>query len=427
MKRAADAGSPNAQHLIGQMLQNGQGVEKDEALAVNYYEKAAAAGVQEAMVSLGLALYHGRGVEQDWRRGKELVAAAAAEKVAGAADALEHINSIEEKLSEQAAAELLREEDEAAQAKKKKKTKKKKKKRRGAATAEPDEAKADGPAAAAVDEPETKEDASPALERLTLADESNDAEETMAPAPADATESPTIAAHEGAAIAATQRPKKTNLLATWQREREEAAMRPVPPAFDSTRREFVAFLAKLDLHHHAQRLREEQIESVADLMMLTGDDLSECGIPPPDVERLVREFRKWSAAAEESKSSEAAAPPPPPGKVLVDEILEDTAAHVAELETAHQAELKRLKAVLKERGVPDGYLCPISLEVMEDPVIAADGHSYERSDIEAWFNRGNDTSPKTGGALPHQFLTPNHNLRSAIQDFLAEVRQFADM
>ena len=144
-----------------------------------------------------------------------------------------------EAAAEQAAAELLREEDEAAaRANKKRRPKKKKKKRRGAATAaaEPDEAKADGPAAATVDEPEAKEDASPALERLTLADESNDAEETMAPAPADATESPTIAAPEGAAIAATQRPKKTNLLATWQREREEAAMRPVPPAFDSTRR-----------------------------------------------------------------------------------------------------------------------------------------------------------------------------------------------
>jgi hypothetical protein len=412
------------------MLQSGQGVEKDEALAVNYYEKAAAVGVQEAMVSLGLALYHGRGVEQDWRRGKELVAAAAAEKVAGAADALEHINSIEEKLSEQAAAELLREEDAAAaRANKKKKTKKKKKKRRGAATAESDEAKADGPAAAAVDEPETKEDASPALERLTLADESNVAEETMAPAPADATESPTIAAPEGAAIAATQRPKKTNLLATWQREREEAAMRPVPPAFDSTRREFVAFLANLDLHHHAQRLREEQIESVDDLLLLDRADIIACGVPVADATRLEAALAaaRGPTPAEESKSS---APPPPPGKVLVDEILDDAAARAAALETsltAHQAELKRLKAVLKERGVPDGYLCPISLEVMEDPVIAADGHSYERSDIEAWFNRGNDTSPKTGGALPHQFLTPNHNLRSAIQDFLAEVRQFADM
>ena len=31
IKRAADAGNPTAQHVIGQMLQNGQGVEKDEA------------------------------------------------------------------------------------------------------------------------------------------------------------------------------------------------------------------------------------------------------------------------------------------------------------------------------------------------------------------------------------------------------------
>ena len=251
----------------------------------------------------------------------------------------------------------------------------------------------------------------------------------MPPAPADVAESPTIAAPEGAAITAAQRPKKTNLLATWQREREEAAMRPVPPAFDSTRRNFVAFLANLDLQHHAQRLMEEQIESVDDLLLLDRTDIIACGVPVADATRLEAALAaaRGPTPAEESKSS---APPPPPGKVLVDEILDDAAARAAALETsltAHQAELKRLKAVLKERGVPDGYLCPISLEVMEDPVIAADGHSYERSDIEAWFNRGNDTSPKTGGALPHQFLTPNHNLRSAIQDFLAEVRQFADM
>lgn len=114
----------------------------------------------------------------------------------------------------------------------------------------------------------------------------------------------------------------------------------------------------------------------------------------------------------------------------MDEILDDTAARAAALETsltAHQTELKRLKSVLKDRGVPDGYLCPISLEVMAEPVIAADGHSYEKREIEAWFARGNNTSPKTGATLPHQFLTPNHNLKSAIQDFLAEVRPFAEM
>ena len=38
-----------------------------------------------------------------------------------------------------------------------------------------------------------------------------------------------------------------------------------------------------------------------------------------------------------------------------------------------------------EVSIPRGFVCPISLEVMNDPVIAADGHSYERSMIEVFF------------------------------------------
>jgi uncharacterized protein len=33
---------------------------------------------------------------------------------------------------------------------------------------------------------------------------------------------------------------------------------------------------------------------------------------------------------------------------------------------------------------------------MENPVIAADGHSYERGAIERWFSTGHNTSPLTG-------------------------------
>jgi hypothetical protein len=94
--------------------------------------------------------------------------------------------------------------------------------------------------------------------------------------------------------------------------------------------------------------------------------------------------------------------------------------------TAHQAEVQRLKKILKEqqREIPDAYLCPITMDPMEDPCIAADGHSYELRAIKDWFARGNNTSPKTGGRLPHTHLTPNHNLKSAIRDFLEEVRSF---
>jgi hypothetical protein len=42
--------------------------------------------------------------------------------------------------------------------------------------------------------------------------------------------------------------------------------------------------------------------------------------------------------------------------------------------------------------------CPISLELMEDPVIALDGHTYEREAIEKWFECSN-SSPLTNEKL----------------------------
>ena len=64
-----------------------------------------------------------------------------------------------------------------------------------------------------------------------------------------------------------------------------------------------------------------------------------------------------------------------------------------------------------------GFTCSISQEVMEDPVVAADGFSYERSSIVGWL-AGHSTSPLTNEELAHKMLTPNRNLRSNIQTWL---------
>ena len=37
---------------------------------------------------------------------------------------------------------------------------------------------------------------------------------------------------------------------------------------------------------------------------------------------------------------------------------------------------------LDELKTPDEFVCPITYEVMQDPVVASDGHTYERSAIE---------------------------------------------
>ncbi|KAH8048165.1 hypothetical protein JL720_15878 [Aureococcus anophagefferens] len=66
---------------------------------------------------------------------------------------------------------------------------------------------------------------------------------------------------------------------------------------------------------------------------------------------------------------------------------------------------------------PDEFACPISYELMQDPVIASDGHTYERSAIAAWFERRR-TSPITNEDLPNLDLVPAHALRSLIARWL---------
>eukprot|EP00698_Gefionella_okellyi_P026253 TRINITY_DN9937_c0_g1_i1.p1 TRINITY_DN9937_c0_g1~~TRINITY_DN9937_c0_g1_i1.p1 ORF type:complete len:272 (-),score=33.24 TRINITY_DN9937_c0_g1_i1:203-928(-) len=75
------------------------------------------------------------------------------------------------------------------------------------------------------------------------------------------------------------------------------------------------------------------------------------------------------------------------------------------------------KLVRGIRTLPRELACPISLEVMIDPVIAADGYSYDRDQITVWL-RGHDTSPLTLTRLAHKELIPNLALRSLIGDYL---------
>jgi hypothetical protein len=68
-----------------------------------------------------------------------------------------------------------------------------------------------------------------------------------------------------------------------------------------------------------------------------------------------------------------------------------------------------------------GFICPITAEVMMDPVITCDGQTYERQAIEKWFQRGNLTSPMTGLALPTTVVTPNHALREAMEEYFPKM------
>eukprot|EP00041_Stephanoeca_diplocostata_P043006 m.11908 g.11908 ORF g.11908 m.11908 type:complete len:456 (+) comp9173_c0_seq2:957-2324(+) len=69
--------------------------------------------------------------------------------------------------------------------------------------------------------------------------------------------------------------------------------------------------------------------------------------------------------------------------------------------------------VLAEGEAPYEFCCPITQDVLADPVIAADGFTYERAAMETWLGK-NNTSPLTGMVLSHKNLTPNLTLRTVI-------------
>ena len=69
--------------------------------------------------------------------------------------------------------------------------------------------------------------------------------------------------------------------------------------------------------------------------------------------------------------------------------------------------------------IPRDFLCPIAGTLMRFPVIAADGHSYERTAITKWL-KDHGTSPSTNLPLVHRRLVSNHNLRGAIDSFVTK-------
>ena len=71
--------------------------------------------------------------------------------------------------------------------------------------------------------------------------------------------------------------------------------------------------------------------------------------------------------------------------------------------------------------VPDHLLCPISLQLVRDPVTADDNQTYERTHIQKWLasqTPGQWTSPLTRQPLASNTLRPNYFARGAVDDFL---------
>ncbi|GAA0151428.1 ubiquitin-protein ligase [Lithospermum erythrorhizon] len=67
--------------------------------------------------------------------------------------------------------------------------------------------------------------------------------------------------------------------------------------------------------------------------------------------------------------------------------------------------------------IPADFCCPLSLELMTDPVIVASGQTYERAFIRRWIDLGLLFCPKTRQPLAHTNLIPNFTVKALIANW----------
>ncbi|MBA0769697.1 hypothetical protein Gotri_018401 [Gossypium trilobum] len=70
--------------------------------------------------------------------------------------------------------------------------------------------------------------------------------------------------------------------------------------------------------------------------------------------------------------------------------------------------------------IPPRFLCPLSLELMMDPVIVASGQTYDRTSIQKWLDSGLSICPKTHQTLTHTKLIPNDIVKAMVASWCEE-------
>ncbi|CAL5346221.1 unnamed protein product [Camellia sinensis] len=92
-----------------------------------------------------------------------------------------------------------------------------------------------------------------------------------------------------------------------------------------------------------------------------------------------------------------------------------------ELKSGKQNKLK--KGLINRKNseifvkIPKDFCCPITLDLMKEPVIISTGQTYDQASISRWLEDGHYTCPKTGQMLIHTRLVPNCALRNLIMQW----------
>lgn len=76
----------------------------------------------------------------------------------------------------------------------------------------------------------------------------------------------------------------------------------------------------------------------------------------------------------------------------------------------------------EELEPPSEFICGLTMEIMDDPLMSKYGHNYERAAILEWLTSGHDTCPMTRQPMRLSDLISNRCLRTRIHEWKKEHR-----
>lgn len=136
------------------------------------------------------------------------------------------------------------------------------------------------------------------------------------------------------------------------------------------------------------------------------------GVDPVSLKKELEEFKKEKEAAESQKKQAEALQ-----LQQVVSLLDWADAANSSGEREKQYRDKRVSLGPHPFPALQSFYCPITQDVMDDPVDVATGHTFERSAIEKWFADGHNVCPVTSVELDNLNLKPNLILKRSIDEW----------
>ena len=113
-------------------------------------------------------------------------------------------------------------------------------------------------------------------------------------------------------------------------------------------------------------------------------------------------------------------PPPPSTSHRISDI---SAATSYAGEDSSEDLSSSLSSAVLDNGIPDEFVCPLTLEIFEYPVMDRYGKNFERAAIMKWFSKGHSTCPLTRRELKPSDLVTNSSLKLQIDEWRKEYNQ----